>query len=593
MPMQSGLLKPGTLFYRVFHDSPVGMVITTITDGRFVDANAAFAELLGYSRDELLADEVVLLASHDAAEREMVLDVMRRNPRLGDIPIALNDRAGKSHTCIASVQMETIDDESYFVIMMQDLSEHETARRALEESESRFRLFFRSIPLPVLVYDDTFRIRDVNPAACRVYGYTLNEFATLSISDIMPAEDWDTFQQAAQTAPDALSCSAVCRHRLKDGSIIQVNITRYTPAIDDRFLTFATVQDITDRLAAQSTLEASEQHFRILADMSADAIWEWDPETDDVGWSGGLATLFGYDQPDRTYDWWLEHVHPDERDAVNRTVADTLLSGKSHMTVEYRFRRADGSYANVLDRGQLISDDRGRPIRFVGAMIDITKQLQVAEVAARAALEERRRLAVDLHESVSQLLYSISLMAEAARRRVASGDEDISADYIGRLGDLSIHALRQLRLLVYELRPSLLEQEGLAGALRHRLQAVERRAGIRTQLRDHCHATLPAELQNELFRVAQESLNFILRHAAATATAISLSCPPGVVTLEIEHDGAARWGDASEDPNGPAAIRRQVAALGGELVFSALPAGGAVIHVRVPVTAAVPEAAYP
>ncbi len=542
----------------------------------------------------MLAGEVLLLESHDAAEREMVLDVMRRNPRLGDIPIALNDRAGKSHTCIASVQMETIDDESYFVIMMQDLSEHETARRALEESESRFRLFFRSIPLPVLVYDDTFRIRDMNPAACRVYGYTANEFAALSMSDVMPAEDWDAFRQIERAAGSESLRSTVCRHRLKDGSIIRATVTSYKPALEGQRITLATVQDITDRLAVQAALETSEQHFRILADMTADAIWDWNMETDEMAWSAGLGTLFGYDWgDDRPYEWWQERIHPDERDAVSQSVADTLEAGESRWAAEYRFRRANGSYANVLDRGQIIRDDRGRPIRFVGAMIDITEQLQVAEVAARAAEEERQRLAAGLHESVTQLLYSISLMAEAARRRAATGEEEIGADYIGRLGDLSIHALRQLRLLVYELRPNLLEQEGLAGALRHRLQAVERRAGIKTQLRDHCHDALPADLQSELFHVAQESLNFILRHAAATATAISLSCPPGVVTLEIEHDGAARWGDASEDPNGPAAIRRQVAALGGELVFSALPAGGAVIHVRVPVTAAVPEAAYP
>lgn len=570
------------------------MAVTTITDGRFVDANAAFAALLGYSRDELLAGEMVLMASRDAAEREMVLDVMRRTPRLGNVPIALQDRAGEQHTCIASVQMETIDDESYFVIMLQNLSEHETARRALEESERRFRLFFRSIPLPVLVYDEAFRIRDVNPAACRVYGYTVNEFTTLSLSDVMPAEDWDAFRQMEQAVPGASPCSAVCRHRLKDGSIIQVNVTRYAPASDDRLLTFTTVQDITERLAAQSALEASEQHFRILADMAADAIWEWNMETDDVAWSAGLSTRFGYREGDSyPYDWWIEQVYPDERDSLNETIVRALASGESFWSAEYRFRRADGSYANVLDRGRIVRDDRKQPLTFFGAMIDITEPLQVAEVAARAAEEERRRLALDLHESVSQLLYSISLMAEAARRRVASGDEDISADYIGRLGDLSIHALRQLRLLVYELRPNLLEQEGLAGALRHRLQAVERRAGIKTQLRDHCHATLPADLQNELFRVAQESLNFILRHTTATATIISLDCPPGMVTLEIEHDGTARWDDAPQDPNGPAAIRRQVAALGGELAFSVLPAGGGAVRVRVPATAIVQEAAYP
>ena len=78
-------------------------------------------------------------------------------------------------------------------------------------------------------------------------------------------------------------------------------------------------------------------------------------------------------------------------------------------------------YANVLDRGYVLRDDAGHAVRFIGAMVDITAQIQVAEAAARAAQEERQRLARDLHEAVTQSLYSASLMAEAARRHSSTG----------------------------------------------------------------------------------------------------------------------------------------------------------------------------
>lgn len=585
--MQSGILKPGTLFYRVFHESPVGMVITTIADGRFVDANEVFARLLGYSRDELLAAELAIFGLRHTAEREMVLDVLRRNRRLGDIPIVLHDREGMPRTCIASIQLEPIDDEPYFIIMVQDLSEHEKARRALEESESRFRLFFRSIPLPVLVYDETYRIQDVNPAASRVYGYTAAEFVGLSLGDIWVADDWRSFRQAGPMAADALPRATVCRHRLKDGTVIEASVTSYTLTLEGQCITLAIVQDVTDRRAMQAALRAGEQHMRIITDMTADAIWDRDLHTDEVEWSAGLSTLFGYNwDEERPHNWWSEHVHPDERAAVERSIDDTLASGATYWTSEYRFLCADGSYANVLDRGRVIRDDRGAPLHFIGAMVDITEQLQLAEVAARAALEERQRLATDLHESVTQSLYSISLMAEAARRRAEAGEEGITADYIARLGELSTQALRQLRLLVYELRPDVLEQEGLAGALRHRLQAVERRAGIKARLRDNCQVVLPVELQGELFRVAQEMLNLILRHAAATTTVVSLGCSPVAISLAVEHDGTVHWEDAPDDePEERAAIRRRMAALGGELSFDTLPSGNAVIRASVPLAA--------
>ena len=96
-------------------------------------------------------------------------------------------------------------------------------------------------------------------------------------------------------------------------------------------------------------------------------------------------------------------------------------------------------------------------MRAIGATVDITEPLQVAEAEAQAAQVERDRLARDLHDSVTQSLYSVSLLAEAARRYALAGQETETAEFIARLGDLAQQALRQMRLLVYELRPAVLD----------------------------------------------------------------------------------------------------------------------------------------
>ena len=186
--MQTGVLTPDTLFFRVFHDSPVGMVITTVTEGRYVEVNAAYARLLGYTVAELNDQSLALMGLEHEEERNMVLEVLRRVGKLGNVPLTLRTRAEEPRTCIASVQVEEIDGQPYLLFIVQDITEQEQAQAALRSSEQRFRLFFQSVPLPLLVIDDAGgAILDVNAAACLTYGYERDEFLTLKWADLPAA----------------------------------------------------------------------------------------------------------------------------------------------------------------------------------------------------------------------------------------------------------------------------------------------------------------------------------------------------------------------------------------------------------------------
>jgi PAS domain S-box-containing protein len=371
---------------------------------------------------------------------------------------------------------------------------------------------------------------------------------------------------------------------LKDGSIIDVSVDTYTFDLAGRRVSLSIVQDVTERRAIQSALRVSEERLRIIADMTTDAVWDRDLTTDTLQWGQGLSSLFGYTEEDyRPHDWWFDRVHPDEREAIEASIQAAFDSNDADWRAEYRFLHADGHYVNVLDRGFIIRDEAGRPIRFVGAMVDITGPLQMAEVAANAALEERQQLARDLQDSVTQSLYSVSLMAEAARRRTSSEDRELRTEFVGRIVELSQQALRQLRLLLYELRPGVLEQEGLAGALRHRLEAVEERAGVRGRLIDEIDVTIPSALQGEIFLIAQEILNNLLKRTAASTVTIVLNANSSEVLMEISHDGREFKSSAGENGDGMALISQKVAALGGVLSVLLRP-GGEVWRVQVPMT---------
>src|SRR5690606_10010904 len=178
--------------------------------------------------------------------------------------------------------------------------------------------------------------------------------------------------------------------------------------------------------------------------------------------------------------------------------------------------------------------------------------------------------------------YSISLLAEAAKRQVESGHPVIPLEHIGRLNDLSMQTLRQMRLMVYELRPGVLEQEGLAGALRHRLEAVEHRAGITGRLIDDTRLPIPTAMQNDLFWIAQEALNNSLRHASATSVSVCMVNKGHHLIMEIADNGRGFDANPRDKSGGLAMVRRRVFDLNGTVDVNIPPGGGVSLVIRVP-----------
>jgi signal transduction histidine kinase len=200
-----------------------------------------------------------------------------------------------------------------------------------------------------------------------------------------------------------------------------------------------------------------------------------------------------------------------------------------------------------------------------------------------AVLEERQRLSRELHDSVTQSLYGISLQAEAATRALASGDLDPAAANVREIRETSQEALGEMRLLLFELRPPLLEERGLMGALQLRLGAVEARAGLTTGLRGDGAERLPPETEQELYRLAQEALNNVVKHAQARHVGVELDVTSDLIVLEVTDDGigfesALRGGGGF----GLQGMRERASRLGGTVRVESAPGAGTRIRVEVP-----------
>lgn len=159
------------------------------------------------------------------------------------------------------------------------------------------------------------------------------------------------------------------------------------------------------------------------------------------------------------------------------------------------------------------------------------------EAGVVAVHEERNRLARDLHDSVIQSLYSLTLHSEASVRHANAGDLEQVKARLGRMGESALQALKEMRLLVYQLRPPALEDAGLISALQHRLDAVEKRSGVKTRLILDREYRLPANIENALFPVAIEALNNAIKHANASIVEMRINTVDGGIELTVGDNG--------------------------------------------------------
>ncbi|MEX2543172.1 MAG: histidine kinase [Trueperaceae bacterium] len=204
------------------------------------------------------------------------------------------------------------------------------------------------------------------------------------------------------------------------------------------------------------------------------------------------------------------------------------------------------------------------------------------QVHERAALEERQHLARELHDSVSQALYAILLGTHAARRQIES-DPEAATSALAYVEGLAEAGIAEMRALIFELRPESLEQDGLSGALRKQLDALESRHGLETVGRIEGEPDLSLTSKQVLFRVAQEALHNVVKHAKAARVELRLVRESGRLVLEVQDDGVG-FDPHQEFPGhlGLRSMQERVGALGGRLDLTSATGSGTRIRVTLP-----------
>jgi len=207
----------------------------------------------------------------------------------------------------------------------------------------------------------------------------------------------------------------------------------------------------------------------------------------------------------------------------------------------------------------------------------------LAQARQLAVLEERQRLGRELHDSVTQSLYGISLYAQAATGKININELEQAMQYLEDIQNTAQESLADMRLLIYELKPPILEREGLISALQHRLHSVEDRANIKSRIENNLKARPPSEVEEGLYLIAREALNNIIKHAHAKNISIILGGGVDSVTMKIYDDGNGfdREHASREGCLGLSIMQERARSQGWNLDISSSPGNGTQVRVEV------------
>lgn len=420
------------------------------------------------------------------------------------------------------------------------LRERQRAERALQRSEDRYRTLVENFPGGNMsVFDNDLRLRflggedvkDHGPSEMFV-GKLLAELAPPETCAIVEPNLRLAFQGRKVTYETSFRGGTKYRATAtplysEDGSISEVMVV---------------AANITEQERAEEALQESEERFRMLAEVTNDAIWDWDLVTNELWWNEGFETLFGYsrDEIEKTIDSWYNRIHPADRGRVVSGIHRVIDQGGTTWSDEYRFLCKNGSYAYVLDRGHVIRNATDKAVRMVGGMRDLTER-NLAEAAVqalprellRAQDEERRRIARELHDSTAQELAVVSMNLGRLEEWLEGKDpwaENLLADSLAVLSQGN----RDLRTLAHLLHPPMLEELGLLGALQDYVEGFSARSGIQVKLEStEDFERCSPEIETALFRVVQESLSNVHRHSDSKVASIKLERDGNLIRLTI------------------------------------------------------------
>jgi PAS domain S-box-containing protein len=480
-----------------------------------------------------------------------------------------------------------------------DVIERFQTEVALRASESRLRATMEQAAVGIIETGLDRRFLRVNPGFCRILGYENEEALQLWVERVTHPDDLAADQEvfAKLLHGDIAAYTLEQRYLRKDGTPIWVSVTAsvVSNARGAPDYVVAIIQDINARKQAEDALRESQERFRTFVDLVPDLLWRRDMHAAVTWYNQRWIEYTGQAFAETRDNNGLDFIHPDDREALMANYQMAMEAGRPFQC-EHRIRRADGTYRWFLTHAEPVHDAQGQIVQWFGAATDVherrTEREELAERVAESTAqlralsrqllriqeEERRHLARELHDEIGQVLTGLQFqLASAIRQGTLDGQGIAEAETIAR------ELASRVSALSMDLRPAVLDALGLLPALLWHIERYQARTGVTVHLRHQgTERRLAPAVEITAYRVIQEALTNVARHAEARTATIHLLADEGVLTVAIRDDGIGFIPAEIVVAGGLGGLRERVALLGGSVVIDSEPGIGTSITCELP-----------
>ena len=595
---------------------------TTLT-WKEADVLPQFRALWTEEREALAKIEAELFVP--LLSRAGLIGILILGAKRAELPYSLDEQ--RTLSTLANQMAIAIENAHLYEAAQQELSERQRAEGELRKSEQRYRSLVETAADVIFTISVDGRLTSLNPVFTTITGWSRAEWLDKPFAPIVHPDDLpvavELFQRVLQgetplffelrllsKSGEHLVGQFAVTPQIQDGKVVGVlgiarDVTerkRLEQRIAERTRELATLYDVTavasESLDLQVTLRRSLARVLEALRCPAGAIQLLD-KTEQVvrlavhqGISPQLAAQLDAVPVDSgLLGWMLEHGEPVLiTDVASDPRAPRAVSTSGFQVYVCAPMRCRGQVLGVFSifggaEQQIHLEDVALLASIAdhaGVAVENAQLHRQAEQAA--ALQERERLARELHDSVTQSLFSLTLFTEAAREMARTGELASIDQHLAEVDTIARQSLKDMRLLLYELRPSALQEEGLVGALRRRLEAVEKRLGIEARVVTDTLRQLPAPVEEGLYHIAQEALNNALKHAEATAVSVYIRTEGEHIILEVSDNGLGFTPDEVSDQGGMGmkSMRQRAEKLGGICTVLAQPGQGTRVQVNLP-----------
>jgi PAS domain S-box-containing protein len=623
--------------HRAVVDAALDAIVTMSADGLIQSFNHSAELIFGYTAEEAIGQRLEMLMPERF--RKLHRAGLRRYLNTGEahaigqprLELAGLRKDGTEFPLELSISETREREDILFIGIVRDITERKRAEEALKQSEQLYRTVIEQAAENICLVDaETKRILESNPAFQETLGYTEEELRHMTLYDIVAHDRASVDRNMRRVRERKHYYVGETKYRRKDGSLVDVEASGGMILLDGRESLCIVAHDITERARVQELLEERVATLSGIAasltldlpvgdtlDVLAEGVVNASTavaslviltgeETDMLrpagshglpeGFTAGLQAAYSAGAQSPTLEAFRRR-----RPMLVRDFRRFVLNHPLYAPIHHFVREApwDTLYnVPLISRGRALGtinlyylpeQEPGEDEKvFLGAVADQTAVAVenfrlFAGVRGKAALEERQRLARELHDSVSQALYGIILGTKTARTLLDKNPDRV-ADPLDYVLSLAEAGQAEMRALIFELRPESLETEGLIAALEKQAAALKARHEIEVDavLCDEPEASL--EVKEVVYRIAQEALHNTVRHARAANVQIKVECDSEWITLEVSDDGIG-FDTQGDFPGhlGLRSMRERALHLGGTLEVDSTSGKGTRICAQIPI----------